>query len=145
MQAPAAQDVNRVFEFRDRDLKQVHRVVQKLRVSSSSFDLYGRPDVLERVDDPEERSDRRDLSGLEIYLNICRAAEARRVVELVAVVKVYSLLDRVDHAAMEERSRVGGLDQDRRVECAVPDAENTGGWSACAEASISRILLSRDD
>src|SRR5215467_5513933 len=46
---------------------------------------------------------------------------------------------------MEERARVGGLDQHRRVECAVPDAENPRGWSACPEASVSRIFLGRDD
>jgi len=46
---------------------------------------------------------------------------------------------------MEERRRVGGLDQHRRVECAVPEAENTRGWSAYPEASVSRILLGRDD
>ena len=45
---------------------------------------------------------------------------------------------------MEKRPRIGGLDQDRRVECAVPEAENTRGWSACSEASVSWILLGRD-
>src|SRR5215216_4282431 len=46
---------------------------------------------------------------------------------------------------MEERPRIGSLDQHRRVECAVPDAENTRRWSACPEASVSRIVLGRDD
>ena len=44
---------------------------------------------------------------------------------------------------MEER-RVGGLDEHWRVECAIPEAENTRGWSALPEASVSRILLDRD-
>ena len=74
---------------------------------------------------------------------IC-APKPRRVIKLVAVVEVHSLFDRVDHVAMEERPRVGGLDQHRRVECAVPEAENTRGWSALPEASVSRILLDRD-
>ena len=72
-------------------------------------------------------------------------AEPRGGIKLGAVVKVYSLLDRVDHVAMEERPRVTGLDQHRRVECTVTDAENTRGWRAYPKASVSRILLDRDD
>src|SRR5215203_1311265 len=46
---------------------------------------------------------------------------------------------------MEERPRVGSLDQRRRVECAVPEAENSRRWSAYPKASVSRIVLGRDD
>src|SRR5215510_3936353 len=46
---------------------------------------------------------------------------------------------------MEERRRIGGLNQHRRVECSVPNAENTWGRSALPESSVSRILLGGND
>src|SRR4029450_2940914 len=135
---------NRIFKFSDRQLEQTYRVVEEPGISSASFQVDGRPDVLERIDDTEERADCRNLGSFEIYSSDL-LTEARGVVELGAVVEVYSLLDRRDHVSMKERRRIGGLDQHGRVECAVADPENTWWWSACPEASVSRILLGRDD
>ena len=139
MQATAGQDAYAVPGLGRRQPQQPRGllVLERAKRLAAREEIDCEPDVLERVDDAQERSNRHDLGPIEadtdaVRISACQELPGGRVIEGLAVVEGDGALDRLDGIVVEERPGVGCFDERGRVEGAVPGN---------AEAVIARDVL----
>ena len=97
------------------------------RAGGGLIELQRRADVLQRVQDAQQRGHRLDLRGLEVDADQAgippfQSKAGGRVIESVAVVEIDRLFDRRDRVVVEEGAGIRCFDHHHGVEPAVAEA-----------------------